>query len=81
MIRSAVSKCSGDVATQAGKFDQGAGGRDQLIDRGFKAAGVAANNFSRRIEIFQRSGRPRRRQGEGRQQTMDGNFQFHSRLK
>ena len=67
--------------SQAGKFDAGAGGRDQLIDGGFESVGAVANNFSRCVEILQQSGRLRRRQGEGGQQAMDANFQFHSRLK
>jgi hypothetical protein len=66
---------------QAGKFDQHSGGCDELVDRRLETAGVAANNFSRCVEILQRSGRLRCRQCEGGQQAMDGNFQFHSRLK
>jgi len=67
--------------SHAGKSDESADGRDPLIDRCLQAAGAAANNFSRRIEIVQSSGRSCHRQGTGSQQAGDGRSQFHFRLK
>ncbi len=40
------------IRPHAGKFDQDSGGRDELIDRRFKAVGAVTDGFGCRVEIF-----------------------------